>query len=128
MYRENVKNNDTKHINMKKVILLVIATLLAFSHINANGKIEQDMLVEIATSGGKLYGVVLDKQTNESLAGVAVCVDGQKVYTDFDGNFAFNNVLKGKYEVKISMISYQDQTITVDTNKNKSLEIQLSQR
>jgi hypothetical protein len=113
---------------MKKAILLVIVTLLTFSNSFAKGKIEQDMLVEIATSGGKLYGVVLDKQTNESLAGVAVYVDGQKVYTDFDGNFAFNNVLKGKYEVKISMISYQDQTITVDTNKNKPLEIQLSQR
>jgi len=57
-----------------------------------------------------------------------VYVDGQKVYTDFDGNFTFNNISKGKYEVKISMISYQDQTITVDTNKNKPLEIQLSQR
>ena len=113
---------------MKKVILLVIATLLAFSNSNAKGKIEQDMLVEVAASGSKLHGVVLDKQTNESLAGVAVCVDGQKVYTDFDGNFTFNNISKGKYEVKISMISYQDQTITVDTNKNKPLEIQLSQR
>ncbi len=113
---------------MKKVILLVIVTLLAFNNINAKGKIEQDMFVEVASSGTKLYGVVLDKQTNESLAGVAVHIDGQKVYTDFDGNFSFNHVSKGKYEVKISMISYQDQTITVDTSKQKPIEIQLSQR
>jgi hypothetical protein len=113
---------------MKKVVLLIIVTLLALNNINAKGKIEQDMVVEIAISDNKLNGVVLDKQTNESLAGVAVYVAGQKAYTDFDGNFTFNNVSKGKLEVKISMISYQDQTITVDTNKHKQLEIQLSQR
>ena len=113
---------------MKKVFLLVIVTLLTFSNVNAKGKIEQDMHVEVATSGSKLYGVVLDKQTNESLAGVAVYVDGQKIYTDFDGNFNFNPISKGKHEVRISMISYQDQIITVDTNKQKHLEIQLGQR
>jgi hypothetical protein len=114
---------------MKKVILLVIVALVAFSNnLSANNKIEQDMIVELSTSGNKLQGVVLDKLTHESLAGVVVSVAGQKVYTDFDGNFTVNNISKGKYEVRVSMISYQDQVITIDPNKQKSLEIQLSQR
>jgi hypothetical protein len=113
---------------MKKVILLVIATLLVFSHINANGKIEQDMLVEVTTTGNKIYGVVLDKQTNESLAGVAISVGNQKVYSDLDGQFMLNYTDKGKYELKISMISYEDQVLIVDMKSDVSKKVHLSQR
>lgn len=113
---------------MKKVILVVIATLLAFSHINANGKIEQDMLVEVTTTGNKICGVVLDKQTNESLAGVAISVGNQKVYSDLDGQFILNYTVKGQYELKISMISYEDQVLIVDLKSDVSKKVHLSQR
>lgn len=115
---------------MKKVILLTILALLTIniSSVTAKNKIDQDMLVDVSVSGNKLHGVVLDKLTNESLAGVAVNISGQKVYTDLDGNFAVDNVCKGICEIKISMISYEDQILAVDTRINNSVKIQLSQR
>lgn len=114
---------------MKKVVLLLIASLIAFSaSLTAKNKIEQDMIVEISTSVNKLHGVVFDKQTNESLAGVVITAGNQKVYTDFDGNFTLEYSEKGTYELKISMISYQDQVLVVDAKAKDPLKIQLSQR
>jgi len=114
---------------MKKVVLLLIAVLFVFSGtLVANNKIEQDMIVEVTTSGNKLHGVVLDKLTNESLAGVAISVGNQKVYTDLDGNFTLNYASNSTYELKISMISYQEQVLVVDAKAKDQLKIELSQR
>lgn len=75
-----------------------------------------------------LKGIVFDKVTNESLAGAVITANGQKVYTDLDGNFTINNICGGKCEIKISLISYEDQTIEIDTNNAKNVKVQLSQR
>ena len=84
--------------------------------------------VNTTTSSNVVNGLVVDKLTNETLAGVVVTSNGQKVYTDLEGNFEIKNLCDGKCQLKISLISYEDQVIEVDTNHTNSLRIMLNQR
>jgi len=111
---------------MKKILLLSILSIFLVA-LSANAAPEPK--IEVSTSPSvKLSGVVFDNQTNESLAGAIITANGQKVYSDFDGNFLLDNLCEGKCQVKISMISYQDQTVMVDLNNMSSLEVNLKQR
>ncbi len=62
-------------------------------------------------------GTVSDSQTGETLVGVQVELEGttQKTYTDFDGNFAFENVAPGEYNISASYISYEQKKIEKQT-------------
>ncbi len=55
-----------------------------------------------------LSGKVVDFTSGESLTGVEVAIEGldHKVYTDFDGNFRFENLTPGEYNIIASFISY----------------------
>ncbi|MBP1676999.1 MAG: hypothetical protein H6Q20_1558, partial [Bacteroidetes bacterium] len=74
-----------------------------------------------------IKGIVSDKTTNENLAGAVITVNGQKVYSDLDGNFVINNVCEGQCTIKVNLISYEAQTLVIDTQKDKSVQIKLSQ-
>ena len=74
-----------------------------------------------------IAGKVVDKNTQETLAGVKIVLDGQKVYTDLDGNFRLTNVSSDKVQLKASLISYEEKTIDVRADQNTSLQIQLAQ-
>lgn len=117
---------------MKKLLFITFVSLFALAiNGSAKAKVSPEVKAEAATevvNTNTLKGIVLDKITNESLAGVVVTANGQKVYTDFDGNFSIQNICDGKCQIKISLISYEDQTIEVDANNAKSLQIKLSQR
>ena len=75
-----------------------------------------------------ITGTVIDKKTNETLAGAAIAVNGQKVYTDLDGNFTLANLGGSKCELTVSMISDETQTIEMDLAKNKDVAIVLKKR
>lgn len=113
---------------MKKMFIIALATLFTLA-VNASNKdaAAPEVKTTVSTSG-VLKGNVYDKNTNESLAGAVITANGQKVYSDLDGNFSIQNVCNGKCQLKISLISYEDQTIEVDTNNSKALQIKLSQR
>lgn len=73
-------------------------------------------------------GKVVDFSTGEALTGVEVTLEGtdQKVYSDFDGNFKFENINQGEYNVVASYISYKNSLIeNLDTNKNNEVSIKL---
>ncbi len=55
-------------------------------------------------------GTVIDNKSGETLAGVEVVLDGtdQKTYSDFDGNFVFENVKEGDYDITAKIVSYKD--------------------
>ena len=111
---------------MKKIIFSTILLSL-FVSININAAPEPN--VEATASYSKvLNGIVADNQTDEALTGAIITANGQKVYTDFDGNFKLSNLCDGKCELKISMISYQDQTLMVDLNNIETLQVKLQQR
>ena len=56
-------------------------------------------------------GSVSDENTGEKLTGVEVKLEGttKKAYTDFDGNFVFDEVIPGEYSISTSYISYEKQ-------------------
>lgn len=104
---------------MKKFLALSILSVL-FISLNLNA----EPLVQ-AESTTVLRGLVSDKVTKETLAGAVITANGQKVYTDLDGNFTISNVCEGHCKVKIDFISYAEQSIDVDLNNTKTIEIKL---
>ncbi|HRZ96714.1 MAG TPA: carboxypeptidase-like regulatory domain-containing protein [Paludibacter sp.] len=117
---------------MKKLLFITFVSLFALAiNGSAKAKVSPEVKAEAATevvNTNTLKGIVFDKLTNESLAGVVVTANGQKVYTDLEGNFTIQNVCTEKCELKISLISYADQILEVETQNAKPIKIQLSQR
>jgi hypothetical protein len=108
---------------MKKIFVLSIFSVLFFSlQLNAAP------LVQNETTTTVLRGSVSDKLTKETLAGATITANGQKVYTDLDGNFTLSNMCEGACKVKINYISYVEQNIDVDLNRTKTIEINLQPR
>jgi len=80
-----------------------------------------------------VVGTVLDNNTGETLAGVAITLEGtdQKVYTDLDGNFTIKEIKPGTYNLIISMISYKNslvENIVLLPNENEKMEIKLANK
>ena len=72
----------------------------------------------------ELNGSVNDQNTNEALVGVRIELLGtdKVTYTDFDGNYAFENLQPGTYEVTASYVSYETKKlehVAVNAEKNQ---------
>ena len=114
---------------MKKVfILTIIALFIVTINASAVKSPTPEPKVETQVQRPVLKGIILDNQTKETLAGAVIIANGQKVYSDLDGNFALPNICDDKCQIKISMISYEDQTIVVDLKNENALQIKLQQR
>lgn len=115
---------------MKKIILLIaIVAFISSMNVQAAEKesaTKNTTTTTIVENANVINGAVYDKQTAETLAGAVVTLDGQKVYTDLDGHFRLSNV-KGKCQLKISMISYEDQVINIDPQNMSDINIELKQ-
>jgi hypothetical protein len=75
-----------------------------------------------------LVGSISDAKSGESLVGVEVKIEGTdlKTYTDFDGNFTFNNVKPGEYKVVANYISYKPGAEKLEASaKNNELKLKL---
>jgi len=73
-----------------------------------------------------LSGRVLDLTSGETLTGVEVELEGTglKTYTDLDGNFLFENIRPGTYNIVASFISYEKSLIeNFDTNEKQTIDI-----
>lgn len=117
---------------MKKVFILSIISLILITfNVSASGNPTPEPKTEILSqSTSVLKGMIFDNQTAETLAGAVITANGQKVYSDLDGNFSIKNLCNGKCQLKISLISYKEQTIEVDVDSQdaKSIQIKLQQR
>lgn len=114
---------------MKRIVLLSLVSLhLIVFQLSAEPKSTANSTSVVSIENYAVKGIVLDKLTKETLAGAVITANNQKVYTDLDGNFSISNLCGIKCELKISMISYEDQIIDIDTNNIKNLEIKLQQR
>jgi hypothetical protein len=123
---------------MKKLILtLAVIATLTFSYAageeNSEKKVKSTETVE-TTDAAKvqtisLLGKVIDFSSGEALTGVEVTIEGsnKKSYTDFDGNFKFENLTPGEYNIIASFISYNKSYIEkFDVEKsNDSISIKL---
>lgn len=77
---------------------------------------------------GIIEGTIVDKKTNEPVIGAAVLIAGTSTgaATDMDGKFIIQNVKNGKYELRISCISYVTlniQGVVVEKDKPTRLNI-----
>lgn len=114
---------------MKKLLFLTIVSVLFVTlPISAEPKPVTSAVSTLEVQNSSLKGLILDKLTKETLAGAVISANGQKVYSDLDGNFAISGLCGNKCQLKISMISYQDQTIEIEANNNNRIEIKLQQR
>ena len=113
---------------MKKVLFISLVSIM-FS-LSSSAKKNQIVETKIETIDQTriVKGFVFDKLTKETLAGAVITANGKKIYTDLDGNFAFSNLCGDKCQLKVSLISYVDKTIEIDTNKLEPIQIQLQQR
>ncbi|MFA8433944.1 MAG: carboxypeptidase-like regulatory domain-containing protein [Marinifilaceae bacterium] len=106
---------------MKKTFVLMISLLLvgmgtqaANENVAKSKKKNQSSLAEMgAMTSTSLSGLVIDHETGEGLAGVAIQLEGlnQVVYTDFEGNFKLEGVVPGQYNITSSYISYQEKEL-----------------
>jgi len=63
-----------------------------------------------------LNGMVTDKNSGETLAGVLVKLEGTEkmAYTDFNGSFSFSDLEPGKYKIITDYVSYEKKTYVAD--------------
>lgn len=118
---------------MKTLLTLVAVLLLSFS-VNAENENSIDKVKTEAVSSTEsvksvlLKGNVSDKENNETLAGATIYIDGEKVYTDLDGNFSLDDLKPGKHILKAELISYETAEMEVNINQNSNLKIHLVQK
>jgi hypothetical protein len=78
------------------------------------------MSVNLVFAGttGKVKGHIYDKQTGEALIGVNVWLDGTSLgaATDVEGFYIILNIPPGKYNLKVSYISYTTEIVEVQIN------------
>ena len=102
---------------MKKVIVLVVALCIGLTFTYA----ENDENNGNSAATINMSGIVIDKNTGETLAGVMVSLDNtdKYVFSDFDGNFTFEDLKPAEYSLTFSLISYEKNEMKVDLNKSK---------
>ena len=113
---------------MKKILsiaLLVFASVSLFAAETANNEVK---VAPAAVSTVKVNGIVADKLSKELLAGATITVNGQKVYSDLDGNFTLPCTDNNKLKITVSLISYEEQVYEVDAANASALKIELKQR
>ncbi len=63
-------------------------------------------------------GTVIEELTGEPIPGATIHIKefNQDIYTDFEGNFAFNDLAPGTYNLEVSFVSF-------DKKELKNIEI-----
>ena len=113
---------------MKKVLFISLVSIMFSLSSSAKKNKIVETKVETIDQTRIVKGFVFDKLTKETLAGAVITENGKKIYTDLDGNFALSNLCGDKCQLKVSLISYVDKTIEIDTDKLEPIQIQLQQR
>jgi TonB dependent receptor/CarboxypepD_reg-like domain/TonB-dependent Receptor Plug Domain len=79
---------------------------------------------------GSVFGTVKDKNTQESLIGVTLQLEGTQLgaVTDLDGRFKIENISPGSYNIRVNFLGYVSQTlfnIVVTSGNSNEQNIQL---
>jgi len=112
---------------MKKITLLFSLMVLFANFIIAeNNKDSKETTT--STQSASIKGKIIDKSTGEPLTGALVKIENTnlEVYTDFDGNFSFQNITPGVFNLKVSLVSYKEnllKDINLSSNYASVLEI-----
>lgn len=118
---------------MKTILVLVAAVLLSVSVYAKDNKNDKEIKGAATTetvqqaSWIDITGSVIDNKSNESLAGAAIFIDGNKCYSDLEGNFSISDLRPGKHNVRVELISYQPSEMEIDVRKDQKIHIGLVQ-
>lgn len=82
----------------------------------------------VASIEKSIAGKITDIITAETLAGACITYNGQKIYSDLEGNFLIKNFVPTSKEITISLISYEDKKIEIESDEASTLKIKLKQR
>lgn len=94
---------------MKKILLFIVTIFVAYTAYanNENEKIvdkKANYQIVEKSSVISITGSIIDNKSNESLAGAAIYVDGNKYYSDLDGNFSVSHLTPGKHLLRVELI------------------------
>ena len=83
--------------------------------------------VSLQSWAQQLKGVVIDKNTKETLIGAVISIEGTdvKAVTDVNGNFSFEGLKDGTYTLYIKYVGYKTQKIDGVQMKDANLTIAL---
>lgn len=115
---------------MKSKLALLLFIFLTINLVagNENDDSEKEN-AEKVNSTVTIDGQVQDYTSGEALPGVEVRLkeNGEKVFTDFDGQFSFDQVTPGTYNIVVSYISYSKSLVEEIevTRQPESLSIKL---
>lgn len=109
----------------KTVITLALAFALGASSFAKDATTTASSIAPSAPTNYVVKGQIIDFETKEALTGVAIEINNQKIYTDFDGNFEVTNVCDGKCEMSLNMISYRNKTVVVNTKNDVDIMIEM---
>lgn len=122
--------SSPKLYQMKKIayFLSVISLGLVF-----NTSVYSEGVLPAPAAVSTVSGKVVDLNSGETLAGVAVSIEGTdtKVYTDLDGNFTIKDIKPGVYNLVLSMISYKNslvENVELLPNEKEKMEIKLNNK
>jgi len=88
------------------VIFILFLSLNIHAIDPGNGKASLDLVT--------IEGKVIDEISGEGLPGAEIRLMGSDkvIYTDFDGNFSFSNILPGNYSISVDYVSYRKKILT----------------
>jgi len=99
---------------MKSKVNLFLFALLITVGFNAVAA-KKSLKTAAPVTQSSLSGIILDKSSNETLAGVTIQLanSDQKIYSNSKGEFSLDGIEPGTYKVKINCISYKEKEISV---------------
>lgn len=105
---------------MKKTFKNYVLTIVMFIFISAC----------LTGQTGSITGTVKDKSNSEAMIGGTVQIEGSTIgtTTDINGQFVLKNLKPGKYNIKVSYVSYAPkviQNVNVENGKTVSIDIEL---
>jgi len=94
------------------VFYLVVLLILTFTSL-------------LTAASGRIEGYVLDSQTTDALPGANIFLEGTNfgAATDLNGKYFIPAVPAGSYKIKVSYIGYQEMTLDVVVEDNKTTKV-----
>jgi len=82
----------------------------------------------VYAQNGTVEGLLTDAATKETIIGGNVSLEGTsyRAVTDIDGKFSMSNVKGGSYNLIITYIGYQPQTVAVNVSNGKATVINIA--
>jgi CarboxypepD_reg-like domain len=86
-----------------------------------------DVKTPIDKDSKLVYGKIVDKISGEEIAGAAIKINDQIVYSDLSGNFSIS-IPALKTEAVVTFVSYNDTKINIDNFSYTAIVVELESK